>query len=169
MEYAASLPFRGDSDKSLDLAVAALTALGFRLDARTSDSARLSGPGMNHSRQSPLVGASLLDLRAERGAMTLTAELGGAERMMWFVRVFPIALNAGLGVLLLIVFALTMGQRLPFAMWATPVVGVTLLNGAVWVFLGPWMARKIHQRTCRGLESLLASLVAAGEAENSKP
>lgn len=169
MEYTATQPFRGNTDKSLDLAIAALTALGFRLDERTPDAARLSGPGMNNSRQSPLLGASLLDLRAERGALALKAELGGAERMMRFVRVFPIALNAGLGVLFLIVFGLTAGQRLPFATWATPVLGVTLINAAVWVFLGPWMARKIHERTCRGLETLLSSLVAAGETENSNP
>src|SRR5262245_16864901 len=126
MEYAAAMPFHGDSHKAIDLAVVALSSLGFRLHARTPDSATLSGPGMNSSRQSPLVGASLLDIRAERGELALTAELGSAERMMRFVRIFPIALNAGLGVVLLIVFALTLGQRLPFAAWATPVLVVTV-------------------------------------------
>jgi len=169
MEYAASLPFHGNPDKALDLAVAALTALGFRLNARTPESAQLSGPGMNNSRQSPLVGASQLELRALPGTLSLAADLGGAQRMMRFIRIFPIALNAALGIIFLVVFGLLVGPRLPLASWLTPVVGVTLLNGAVWVVLGPWMARLIHQRTCRGLETLLASMVAAGEAEAASP
>jgi hypothetical protein len=169
MEYAASQPFHGNIDKSLDLAVAALSALGFRLDARTPDSAKLSGPGMNNSRQCPLVGASRLDIRAERGQLALFAELGGVERMSRFVRYFPISLNLGLGVIFLTVFGLTIGRRLPFATWAGPVIGVTLLNGAIWAVLGPWMARKIHQRTCQGLETLLTTLVTAGQDESTPP
>lgn len=167
MEYTAAKPFHGNIDKSLDLAVAALSALGFRLDSRTSDSAKLSGPGMNSSKQSPLVGASRLDIRAERGQLALSAELGGVERLSRFVRYFPLSLTLGLGIVLLAVFGLTMGHRAPFAMWAGPVIGVTLLNGALWTILGPWMARKIHERTCQGLETLLASLVTAGEAEQA--
>ncbi len=169
MEYATSVPFRGDQDKAFDLAITALTALGFRLDQRTADSARLTGPGMNSSKQSPLVGASKLDLSTRRGELALAAELGGAERLMRFVRVFPIALNVGLGLLFCVIFSVTMGQRVRFWTLMTPVITVVLINAAVWVFLGPWMARLIHQRTCRGLETLLSSMVAAGEATPAKP
>ncbi len=169
MEYAASAPFRGDQDKAFDLAITALTSLGFRLDQRTADSARLTGPGMNSSKQSPLVGASRLDLSARRGQLALEAELGGAERLMRFVRIFPIALNVGLGLLFFAVFSVTLGQRVGAGVWVTPVIAVVLINAAVWAFLGPWMARLIHQRTCRGLETLLSSMVAAGEATPTKP
>jgi hypothetical protein len=169
MEYATAVPFHGDQDKAFDLAITALSALGFRLDHRTADSARLTGPGMNSSRQSPLVGASKLELSARRGELALAAELGGAERLMRFVRIFPIALNVGLGLMFFAIFSVTLGQRVGAGAWMTPVVAVVLINAAVWAFLGPWMARLIHQRTCKGLETLLSSMVTAGEATSAKP
>src|SRR5947208_2192838 len=96
MVYNASHPFHGDLDKAFDLATTALAAIGFRLDARTTDSVRLTGPGMNSNRQSPLLGASQIDICFHQGQINLAADLGAAERMIRFVRIFPIALNGGL-------------------------------------------------------------------------
>jgi hypothetical protein len=163
MTYDASRPFHGNFDKALDLAVAALTALGFRLDERTADSVRLTGPGMNSNRQSPLVGASQLDISRRQGQLNLEANLGAAERLIRFVRIFPIALNAILCVVFLAVFGGIFGGRAAPLFWISPVVGVTLINGAVWAVLAPWIARSIHQRTCRGLETLLNTMVVTGQ------
>lgn len=163
MEYAAARPFQGDLDKALDLAIAALTTLGFHLDERTPSSVRFTGPGMNSNRQSPLLGASRLEIRSEHGQIELTAELGAAERLIRFVKVFPIALNLGLGIVFLVFFGTIFGGRANLLFWISPVIGVTLLNGAVWVILGPWIARSIHQRTLRGLDSLLNTLVVTGQ------
>jgi len=164
MQYATTRPFHGDLDKSFDLAITALTTLGFRLDQRRADAIQLTGPGMNSSRQSPLVGASKLDIKFHQGQLDLAAELGAAQRLMRFVKTFPIALSFGLGLLFLVVFGLVFAGRAPAMLWLGPTLGVTLINGAMWAILGPWIARTIHQRTCRGLETLLASMAAAGES-----
>jgi hypothetical protein len=163
MAYTACRPFQGDFDKALDLAIAALTALGFRLDERTADFVRLTGPGMNSNRQSPLVGASQLDIRLRQGQLELAADLGAAERMMRFARIFPIALNGGLALVFLAVFGTIFAGRVAPLFWLSPVIGVTLLNGVVWAVLGPWIARSIHQRTCRGLDALLSTMVVTGQ------
>jgi hypothetical protein len=163
MEYAASRPFQGDLDKAFDLAIAALTALGFHLNERTPSSVRFTGPGMNSNRQSPLLGASRLEIRSHHGHLELTADLGAAERLIRFVRVFPIALNCVLGIVFLVVFGTIFGGRAAPLFWISPVIGVTLLNGAVWAILGPWIARNIHQRTLRGLDSLLNAMVVTGQ------
>ncbi len=54
MQYAASLPFCGDTAKAFGLAESALTALGFRFTDRTAYSMEWAGPGMNSSRESGL-------------------------------------------------------------------------------------------------------------------
>src|SRR6185369_7360296 len=168
MQYAASRPFHGDLNKAFDLAIAALTSLGFRLDQRQADSIQLSGPGMNSNRQSPLVGASKLDITFLHGQLDLAADLGAAQRLMRFAKTFPIALSFGLGLVFLVVFASIFAGRAPAMLWIGPTVGVTLLNGAIWAILGPRIAHSIHQRTCRGLESLLSSIATAGEAAGTR-
>jgi len=163
MAYNASRPFHGDFDKALDLAIAALTALGFRLESRTTDSARLTGPGMNSNRQNPLLGASRLDINLHQGQLDLAADLGAAERLMQFTRVFPIAVNGALGLSLLVSFGIAFAGWAPIFLWLVPVVAIALLNGAVWAILGPRIARSIHQRSCRGLDALLNTMVVTGQ------
>jgi hypothetical protein len=163
MIYNASRSFQGDLEKALDLAIAALSAVGFRLDERTADSVRLTGPGMSSNRQSPLVGASQLDIRLRQGQLDVAADLGAAERMIRFARIFPIALNGGLALVFLAVFGTIFAGRVAPLFWLIPVIAVTLLNGAVWAVLSPWIARSIHQRTCRGLDALLSTMVVTGQ------
>jgi len=168
MQYNASLPFHGDSDKVFDLAISALAALGFRLTGRTAQSATLVGPAMNSSRQNPLVGASELDLRLTDERLPLKAELGGAERMMKFVRTFPVALNAGLGLVFLVVFGVVFGAVFGPGPWVAVVLAMTLLNGAILVVFGRWMSQAIHAWTCCGLDSFLVTIVAASGPEEGE-
>ena len=51
MQYAASLPFRGDLNKAFALAESALTAIGFRITERTSAALEMVGPGNGSNRQ----------------------------------------------------------------------------------------------------------------------
>jgi hypothetical protein len=118
---------------------------------------------MNSNRQSPLVGASRLEISLRQGQLDLAAELGAAERMIRFVRIFPIVLNGGLALVFLVVFGTIFAGRAAPLFWIGPVIGVTLLNGAVWAVLSPWIARSIHKRTCRGLDALLSTMVVTGE------
>jgi hypothetical protein len=160
MQYAASLPFRGNTDRAFGLAESALTAIGFRLMERTTGSLDLVGPGMNSSRESALVGASRIHVHSGPGELELKADLGGAARMSRFVTLFPIGLVLFLGVVLSAVFGVRHGPGIWIIVVATVVGG----NAALWLLLGPLMARWIRTRTCRGLNALLANMVTVGEA-----
>jgi hypothetical protein len=154
VRHSESVPFSGDTNTALHLADAALTALGFRITERTAGSLEAVGPGMNSTRQSALLGASRIRIGSGHGELSIEAELGGVERMSRFVRRFPI----GLGLLLAVVFVAAFGFRVPA--WIAPLVAVL-----PWLVIGPWMAQSMRARTCRGLDALLANMVAVGERD----
>ena len=72
MQYSATVPFRGDVGKAFDLAVASLTALGFRITAKDRAALEFAGPGMAGSRQSALLGATHLRITADRDSVRPT-------------------------------------------------------------------------------------------------
>jgi hypothetical protein len=160
MQYTASLPFRGDTDKAFRLAESALTAIGFRLTERTPGSVELVGPGMNSTRESALVGASRIRLVGGRGELAVEADLGGVVRMSRFVTLFPI----GLVLLVGVVSSAVRGAQSGPGNWIVGVAAWVGGNAVLWLLLGPLMARWIRARTCRGLDALLANMVAVGEA-----
>ena len=149
MQFAASVPFHGDTDKALRLAESALTAIGFRITARTTESVDLVGPGMSSTRQGDLVGASRIHLLSSRGELAVEADLGGVVGMSRFVKVFPIALVLFLGIVLSVVFSSLFG----LGTWIVAVGAVVGGNAALWLLLGRLMARGFRARTCRGLAS----------------
>lgn len=157
--YAATVPFRGKPDRAFGLAESVLTGLGFRLVDHTPEAMEWVGPGMNSTRQSPLVGASLLRFRLEGSELALEAELGGVARMARFVTLFPLGLCLVLAVVLSGVFAARFGQ----GPWMVPVVGSTGSIALVWLLLGPLLARTLRARTCRSLDTLLANMAAVGK------
>ena len=159
MQYAVSVPFSGDTDKAFSLAESALTALGFRLTERTTGSVELVGPGMNSTQQSALVGASRIQISHRRGELALEADLGGAARMSRFVILFPL----GLCLFLAVLFSVVFGTLFEPGVWVFTVAGTLGVNALLWLWLGPRMARGIRARTRRGLDTLLANMVAVGE------
>ena len=159
MQYAVSRPFSGDTDKAFSLAESALTAISFRLTERTAGSVELVGPGMNSTRETALAGASRIHISSRRGELALEADLGGVARMSRFVKLFPL----GLCLFLAVLFSVVFGTLFEPGPWIFIVAGVLGGNALLWFFLGPWMARSIRARTCRGLDTLLANMVAVGE------
>lgn len=160
MQHTAEAAFSGDTGRAFDLAVSALTGIGFRLTERTAHAVELTGPGMTNSRQSPLAGASRIRVSTGGGQLALDADLGGVRRMARFVTIFPIALCLFLGV----VFAVVFGVVLNRDGWIIPVVAVVGGNALLWLFLGPVVARGLRVRTCRALDTLLANMATAGQA-----
>jgi hypothetical protein len=160
MHYAASRPFRGDTDKAFGLAETALTALGFRLTERTAGSLEMVGPGMNSSRESALVGASRIHVLSGPGKLDLEADIGGVARLSRFVTLFPIGLVLVLGVVLGGVLGVLFGP----GNWLYGVAAGVGVNAAVWLLLGPLMARSFRARTDRALDALLANMVSVGES-----
>ena len=160
MQYAATQPFQGDTDKAFRLAESALTALGFRFTERTTTSIELAGPGMNSSRESGLMGATRIRISGGHGELAVEADLGGVARLSRFVTLFRPGLCLILAVVLSGVFAGVFGPGL----WLVAVAGATGANAILWLMLGPWMARGFRRRTDRALDTLLANMVTVGES-----
>jgi hypothetical protein len=127
MQYAASLPFRGQPDRAFSLAEASLTSIGFRLTGRTPELLEAAGPGMSSTRQSPLVGASCIRLRAGQGTLAMEADLGAAHGLARFAIFFPL----GLCLFLAIVLCTVLGSVLGPGLWLLIVAGVTGVNVVV--------------------------------------
>jgi hypothetical protein len=80
--------------------------------------------------------------------------------MSRLVTQFPIVLVLSLGVTLSAVFAMVFGA----GAWIAGVAAVVGGNAALWLLLGPAMARAIRRRTEGALNTLLANMVSVGEA-----
>src|SRR4051812_35158201 len=113
MQYSSQVPFQGQLHDALQLAIGALTTVGFRVVQRDDHSVDFTGPGLTSTRQNALLGASHIRLEASSGQLAVLADLGGIRWLRRFLLVFPIALCAGICLLLLGVFALV----LPRALW----------------------------------------------------
>ena len=160
MQYAASVPFSGDTGKAFGLAESALTGVGFRITQRSAGSVELVGPSMNSTRQSALVGASRIHLLGGGGELAVEADLGGVARMSRFVTLFPLALCLSLAIVFVVLFS---ALQMP-GPWIIAVATAMGGNALLWLLIGPWMARAIRGRTCRGLDALLANMVVVGES-----
>jgi hypothetical protein len=159
MQYVTTVPFDGNTAKAFDLALSALTPLGFQAVTRDALSLELVGPGMNSTRQSALLGASRIQITRSGRELAIEAELGGVEWMGRFLVLFPIGLCLFLAVLFFVVFSLLFNNRL----WVIPVVAVTGGNALLWLFLAPYLTRVIKARTCRGIDALLNNMALTGE------
>jgi hypothetical protein len=153
-----SAPFAGDPTKALDFALGVLAGQGFRLTYRTPTSIAAVGPGMNNTRESPLRGASAVRLESRPGRLALNAELGGVEWMGKFLTWFPNILCFGLGVVLTIVFLLTMGP----GWWIAIVACVVAADGMLWLLLGPFIAKHLEAKTRNALDTLLVNAAGMG-------
>lgn len=80
----------------LQAALVALTNNGFAIVKRDGKSVDLTGPGLNSTRQNPLLGASRIHLELHGHELSLEAELGGVETMRRFLMRFPFMLGLGL-------------------------------------------------------------------------
>src|SRR5262245_34476712 len=133
MQYTASRPFRGNPDRALGLAEAALTGIGFRTTKRTPGMLEMTGPGLNSTRQSALVGASRILIRGGTSELAVEADLGGAAFMTRFVMLFPIGLALALGC----VFAVLFGFLFPQDPWVFVTIAIAVGgNALVWLVLG---------------------------------
>ena len=160
MEHTCSLRFEGNHQRALSLAETSLTTLGFRFTQRSPEKLEAEGPGLNSTRQNPIMGASRIEIVARQNQMNLRAELGGARTMVRFVTIFPVALCLGLGLILSTVFFFAFGPGWPIASVALTCAAIAV----VWVFLGQWMAKGIEHRTRESLDALLANMAAAAKS-----
>ncbi|MFO0939889.1 MAG: hypothetical protein U0930_03905 [Pirellulales bacterium] len=153
---------------SLQVALAILANHGFKIVSHDSRSARLSGPGLNSTKQNPLLGATSIQLVLEDHRLKLIAELGGVDSMRRFLMSFPFLLGLGLGLLFGVGGGLLFGRNfgvgfgVPWAQgwnWMLFTLALSVLPVAPWLFLSPMIAGSIRNRTQQALSTLANNAV----------
>lgn len=152
----------------LHAALSILTNNGFTIVTRNESTACLTGPGLNSTRQNPLLGASKIQLVLQEDRICLDAELGGVDSMQRFLVRFPLILGLGLGMIFGVGGGVLFGQQfgigfgVPWARgwsWMLFAVGTALLPIAPWLILAPLLAGAIRQRTQLALNTLVSNAV----------
>ena len=104
MEYRKTIPFAGgdtgDRKKAIETARFVFANNNFKIESLSGSVIIVRGPGMQGTKQNPLVRASMVRIRVEPSFLELFAELGGVRRMRNFLFLFP----PSLALLLSIVF-----------------------------------------------------------------
>lgn len=120
-------------------------------------------PGLNSTRQNPLLGASKIYLALDGHQLRLDAELGGVDSMRRFLMRFPFLLGLGLGLFFGIGGGFMFGRQfgvgfgVPWAQgwtWMFFSIGVAMLPVAPWLFLSPMMSNMIRTRTQNALYAI---------------
>ena len=159
MEYSKTVPFTGKAAKALEVARLTFLPQGFQIVASTDYELRVTGPGLNSTRENPLRGiteASII-IRPSASAIEMKATLGGVEKMKKFLTFFPL----GMAIFFLIVFGvltLTVPALRNPLFFLLPVLPL-----APWLFLSPWMSRMIAKRTVQAIDTLLNNMVMLGK------
>jgi hypothetical protein len=152
----------------LQASLITLTNNGFAIVNRNEDSADLTGPGLNSTKQNPLLGASRIRLKLQGQQLRLDAELGGVDSMRRFLLRFPLILGLGLGLLFAVIGGLTFGRQfgigfgMPWApgwTWLLVAFGAAMLPISPWLFLSPLISNMIQKRTENALVTLVQNSV----------
>jgi hypothetical protein len=160
MRYRRTIPFLGRPEVALREAARGLLSGGLRVTEHTDQHVVLDGPGMRSRREPALAGATHVEIHYADKTLELRAELGGVERVVLFMWLFPLSVAFGL----LVVLSMALWQRpsLPYA-WIT--IGLAVLPSFV---LAPIRRRRLARRTCHALDDLLLQ-AAGGRSKEDKP
>jgi hypothetical protein len=171
--FTTSIATQGSSDGVLQSAISTLTHNGFAITHRNATSVSLAGPGLNSTRQAPLLGASKITLHLTDDTINAHAELGGVDSMRRFLVRFPLLLGLGLGLFFGVVGGLLIGQQsgVGFGIgaiqgwkWMLLALGGSMLPVAPWLILSPLIAKSIRKRTQNAIEILVRNAVFTGKA-----
>lgn len=153
-DYLKKLAFEGDWDTAAQWAVDRLATIGFLYEGRMEDRMRFKGPGMNSTKENPLVAVSELQLHYESGELVLFARMGGLKRLIRIMGVMLLCLCLGLMIVFRILFTDVGG----FQPWIFPVLPL-----APWIFILPILYVIHSRRAARALDAFLQNVVAATE------
>ena len=169
-EYSKTVPFAGHTAKALDAARTTFMNQGFQIIASSDDELRVTGPGLNSTKENPLKGVSEASIIIRASAIEMKAILGGTEKLSKFLRIFPLGL--ALFFLLAIgitfgVIALAKGLTLPELRQWWWIGLIAFLAPALalspWIFLSPIMIRWIENRTVQAIDTLLNNMAVMGK------
>ncbi len=171
--FTTSSATQGWSNGVLQSPISTLTQNGFAITHRNTTSVSLTGPGLNSTRQNPLLGASKITLHLTDDTINTHAELGGVDSMQRCLVRYPLLLGLGLGLFFSIVGGLLIGQQsgVGFGIgaiqgwkWMLLVLGGSMLPVAPWLVLSPLIAKSIRKRTQDAVEILIRNAVFSGKA-----
>ncbi len=167
--YSASTSYSGESETAFARALSILGAAGFTVQQQDRDSIEFTGPGLNSSRESAILGATNIRIRLDHDSMQLDAELGGVAKMRRFLNTFI----PSLAVLLVVIIGPFTGwvagmqnglgfgvPGLPGLKWLMFTVPITLLPFLPWIVATPWVTGKIRTRTINAIDGLLQNITA---------
>jgi hypothetical protein len=173
--YSTSAAVSATPAEVLKSALTTLTNNGFAITHRDGASATLTGPGLNSSRQNPILGASKVNLRIVDHRLHVDAELGGVDTMRRFLIWFPLLMGVGLGLCFGVFGGSLVGRQfdvgfgVPWAkgwQWLLVALAGGMLPVAPWLVLSPMMIRWIRNRTHRALDTLANIVAYVGNVES---
>lgn len=170
--YSTSAVSTRSTEDVLQAALATLTNNGFAIVNRDENTAELTGPGLNSTKQNPLLGASRIKLRLQDQQLCLNAELGGVDSMRRFLMRFPFLPGLGLGLLFGIIGGLTFRRQFGVGFgvpWAQGLAWMLFaIGGAIpvtpWLFFSPVLSNMIRTRTQTALTTLVQNAVQMPES-----
>jgi hypothetical protein len=154
MEYEKTVHISGDVAKPTGTVVETLARHGFRIVRKRETSAELDGPGMNSSKQNPLVGASKVHVKGRSGRLTVEAEFGAVRRLMRFLGWMLV----GMAGLFFVLFGFVFPAENPVMRFVVPLAPL-----APWPILLPVMGRYFRRRSARALDVLVENAVTLSE------
>jgi hypothetical protein len=156
IEYSKTVPFAGRAAKALSLAQSAFINQGFQIVASNDYELRVTGPGVNSTRENPLKGVSEASIIIRSSAIELKAMLGGVQKMKAFLRFFPLAM----GLFFLLIFGVLALWLPDFRKWWIFLIPVLALSP--WLFLSPMIARLMEKKTTQAVDTLLSNMMMMG-------
>jgi hypothetical protein len=151
MEYQNAKHVSGEAAAAAKQIVDSLTAQGFRIAREQRGSVDLLGPGMQSSRQNPLVGASNVVVSSRRREVIVEADFGAVRRL---IRTLGVVIFA-MAILFFVMFAFVVRPENWFVRFVVPVLPL-----APWPILLPWMSWLFRRRTARAFDTLLQNTAA---------
>jgi hypothetical protein len=159
IEYSTTVPFAGSGKRALAVAQTTLVSLNFRIVSSSETELRVSGRGINSTRENPLKTVTEATFLVRNAAIEIAAKLGGVEKLRRFLRIFPIALAT----FFLLVWT-TIAYFLPdFRHWWIFVIPLAPLSP--WIFLTPIISRSFERRSRDAMDSLVGNMVLLGSAD----
>jgi hypothetical protein len=155
MDYANTVPIKGDGRRALEQARSVFVQQGFDVSPISAQRFDAKGEKLLRNNHNPYHGVSRATFMIAGGMLSVEAEFGGCRRLRNFLFIFPPALG-----LTLAVFFGLMGS---FAgtPWYMPFLAFAPV--APWVVIGPLMASSFRRKVIRTLDTLLDNLRGMGK------
>jgi hypothetical protein len=145
--YKKNFELKGNPAKALEMLLNIFIQSNFRIIKKEAFSFELEGPGMNSTRQNPLVGISEAKVVFEDNILLVQVVMGGVAKM----RRFMIRLISGMAVFFAVLFGISFATVGAFAGINPSHAVLVAAPLLIWVFLIPVLTRVMKHRTIKAL------------------